>query len=429
MENNHKNTKTEKEKIKISEDKKNVVIAQPTHQKFFTPKKMIGWFLWACVAIFIFYWIFKNVLKFDWNFVLNTNIAIWAIILLFSALLIRSCIYALMQKLIFSFFKIKVAFYKSLLIFFIAGFFGIITPFSSGSEAMKIFLLKKEKVPMDKLIPALVIQNFINQVCSVVATLICFSMLFIVPSLRNVLTYISNLDINLLGLNPLTIFIVLLSLGVLVNIIWSTFVIFIGTSRRLLLTIIRLFTKIGLWVKLIKTKHHRIKIIDMWKVKVIESKKNFLLLWGQKKLLILLFSLSFSWLFFQALTTYIILKGNPNAANLSHIPFYEVQIMSILVDAANNYLPIPSSAGSFEITYNALMEALFYQNNASLTPEEAHNLAGYILVWVRISLTMMNLFYAIIGFSMMLIIHSYQKEFYRTPYIEEISKKETKLPK
>lgn len=247
------------------------------------------------------------------------------------------CCEGLNIRRIFKTLNIKISFKRSLKYAFVGFFFSSITPSASGGQPMQVYYMKEDNINISHGSLALLVEVAIFQIVTIG---IGFS------------SFILNYSFVIDKINSIRI---LLTYGVIANILVLSFILFSIFSNNLALDISNILIKLLYKIKIIKditkTKHYVEKQITEYKEGAILIKKN-------PKVIFMVFLTAI----IQILSMYSVVFWVYKAFELNTFSFSDIISLQSILSIAVSSLPLPGAVGASESSFMILFRVLFPTN-------------------------------------------------------------------
>ena len=238
-----------------------------------------------------------------------------------------------------------------------------ISPFGFLGDVLKIYIFTKNKINISKIIPAIVLNSFFFQIINFFISL--FALIYLLSS---------GAMVAFQGTIPFIILLFIIG-GLLIDICYAGFLLLLVVSKKfhyLIINIILYFTK---WLKIDKTDA---KIQDRRKIlqkSFSNIELNIKFAFKSTRLLLVGIITTFVLCLVRALVPiFSFLTLNYGGKKL-----FATSLAGVMIEVANNLIPIPSGSGFFDIGYYSI-----YQNYLNISPE----IVKRSLLLVRFTLTL-----------------------------------------
>lgn len=228
-------------------------------------------------------------------------------------------------------------------------FYGSITPFSSGSQASQILMLKNNNISYGKSISILSKKLFISQICTVVIS--SLSILFRSHKFKD----------SILGFRILT------SVGLLIQCSGILLIVFFYINKKKLMNIINLIFRLTEKLKIIK--HSKKICVDVENNLSYLMENNFSI---NNKFTVFIYS------FLQIISFYMISFFISKSFGLPGFPIIDIVSAQVFVSLLSIANPLPGSAGTAEGSF-VLLHRQFFDEKDILPSMILFRLINYYL--------------------------------------------------
>ncbi|ALV23233.1 hypothetical protein ASO20_00930 [Mycoplasma sp. (ex Biomphalaria glabrata)] len=326
----------------------------------------------------------------------------WAILLILMYPFLKGIIFGTLQKYIFHKYNISIPLWKTIVVFSLSNFLGVVTPFGLGGDAMKIYILRRNGFTSSQVLPGIIFVNIMNQVVSLI--IIAFGGFYLLanPSFAESLFQIHQHDTKAINSNIGfgVIVIIFIAIGIFLQVTWGLTLLSVtvsGSFQKRIMKIVHWFT-----TKILKNRDlarvNEIKMNNTFEILAHDFKRFF----KMPPVLFISFIMILMFFVYQGSLAYFAVVGidKISSSDFPGMNIFETIIISIMVELANVFVPIPGGSGTLDLSFNYLMNNLLLFTSAPwMNKNDIASITTSTLLFIRIAIT-----FSVIAWGLLFVI-------------------------